>query len=62
MDACGSSPKPSFMSIPSPVQDVNNLNSYQSDDSFHDQDEETLEQVLDRVYETKISQLKKELK
>ena len=36
MDACGSGPKPSFMSIPSLVQDVNNLNSYQSDDSFHD--------------------------
>ena len=62
MDACGSGPKPSFMSIPSPVQDVNNLNSYQSDDSFHDQDEETLQQVLDRVYKTKIAELKKELK
>ena len=62
MDACGSGPEPSFMSIPSPIQDVNNLNSSQSDDSFHDQDEETLQQVLDRVYETKIAELKSELK
>ena len=29
MDACGSSPEPSFMSIPSPNQDVNNLDSSQ---------------------------------
>ena len=50
------------MSIPSPIQDVNNINSSQSDDSFHDQDEETLQHVLDRVYETKIAELKKELK
>ena len=62
MNACGSGPKPSFMSIPSPVQDLNNLNYSQYDDSFHDQDEETLQQVLDRVYETKIAELKKELK
>ena len=62
MDACGSGPEPSFMSIPSPVQDVNNINSSQSDDSFHDQDEETLQQVLDRVYETKIAELKNEFK
>ena len=62
MDACGSSPEPSFISIPSPVQDLNNLNSSQSDDSFRDQDEETLQHVLDRVYETKIAELKKELK
>ena len=33
MDTCGSGPKPSFMSIPSPVQDVNNLKSSLSDDS-----------------------------
>ena len=62
MDACGSSLEPSFMSIPSPIQDLNNLNYSQYDDSFHDQDEETLQQVLDRVYETKIVELKKELK
>ena len=41
---------------------MNNINSSQSDDSFHDQDEETVQQVLDRVYETKITELKKELK
>ena len=62
MDACGSRPKPWFMSIPSPVQAVNNINPSQSNDSFHDQDEETLQQVLDRVYETKIVELKNELK
>ena len=62
MDACGSGPKPSFISIPSPDQGVNNLDSSQSDDSFRDQGEETLQQVLDRVYETKIAELKNELK
>ena len=41
---------------------MKNLNSSQSDDSFHDQDEETIQQVLDRVYETKITELKKKLK
>ena len=60
MDACGSGPEPSFISIPSPYQDVNNLDSSQSDDTFRDQDEETLQQVLDRVYETKIAELKNE--
>ena len=62
MDACGSGPEPSFMSIPSLDQDVNNLDSSQSDDSCHDKEEETLQQVLDRVYETKIAELKNELK
>ena len=62
MDSCGSGPEPSCMSIPSLVQDVNNLDFYQSDDTLHDQDEETLQQVLDRVYETKITKLKNELK
>ena len=36
MDACGYGPEPSFMSIPSPDQDVNNLDSSQSDVSCHD--------------------------
>ena len=62
MDACGSGLEPSCMSIPSPVQDVSNLDFLQSDDTLHDQDEETLQQVLDRVYETKIAELKNELK
>ena len=62
MDACGSGPEPSCMSIPSPIQDVNNLDFSQSDDTLRDQDEETLQQVLDRVYETKIAELKNELK
>ena len=50
------------MSIPSLDQDVNNLDSSQSDDSCRDKEEETLQQVLDRVYETKIAELKNELK
>ena len=58
MDAFGFGHEASFMTIPSRVQDVNNLNSSQYDDSFHDKDEETLQQVLDRVYETKIAELK----
>ena len=62
MDAYGSGLEPSFMSIPSPDQDVNNLDSSLSDDSCHDKEEETLQQVLDRVYETKIAELKNELK
>ena len=62
MDACGSGPEPSFMSIPSPDQVVNNLDSSQLDDSCHDKEEETLQQVLNRVYETKIAELKNELK
>ena len=62
MDSCGSGPDPSCMSIPSPVQDVNNHDFSQSDDTLRDQDEETIQQVLDRVYETKIAELKNELK
>ena len=38
MDACGSGHEPSFISIPSPDQDVNNLDSSQSDDSCHEKE------------------------
>ena len=62
MDAYGLGPEPSFMSFPSPSQDIDNLDSSQAADSCHDKDEETLQQVLDRVYETKIRELKNELK
>ena len=61
MDACGSSPESAFMSFPSPDQDIDNIDSSQVDDSCHDKEEETLQQVLDRVYETKIADLKNEL-
>ena len=50
------------MSFPSPGQDIANLDSSQEADSCHDKEEETLQQVLDRVYETKIAELKNELK
>ena len=62
MDAYGSGPEPYFMSFPSPGQDIDNLDSSQAVDSCHDKEEETLQQVLDRVYETKIAELKHELK
>ena len=62
MDACGSGPEPSFMSFPSLDKDVDNLDSSQADDSCHENEEETLQQVPDRVYETKIAELKNELK
>ena len=62
MDAYGSGPKPSFMSFPSPGQDIDNHDSSQADDSCHDKEEETLQQVLDKVYETKIIEFKNELK
>ena len=52
----------SFIDAPQPVQDYDKFFFIQSDDSFHDQDDETLQQVLDRIYEEKIAQLKEELK
>ena len=62
MDAHGSRPEPSFMSFQSPGQDIDNLDSPWAADSCHVNEEETLQQVLDRVYETKIIELKNELK
>ena len=62
MDAYGSGSEPSFMSFPSPGQDIDNLDSSQVADSCHEKEEATLQQVLDRVYETKIVELKNELK
>ena len=43
MDAYGSSPEPSFMSFPSPGQDIDNLDSSQVADSCHEKEEETLQ-------------------
>ena len=54
--------EPSFGDIPQPSQDLNEPNSSQSNESFHDKDEETLQQALNRIYENKILQLKSELK
>ena len=62
MDAYGSGLEPSFMSFPSPGQDIDHHDSSQTDDSCHDKKEETLQQVLGKVYETKIIELKTELK
>ena len=44
--------EPSFEDIPQPGQDLNEPNSSQSNDSFHDEDEENLQQVLNRIYES----------
>ena len=62
MDAYGSGPEPSFMNFPLPGQDIDHHDSSQTDDSCHDKKEETLQQVLDRVFKTKIIELKTELK
>ena len=50
------------MSFQSPGQDIDNIDSPQETDLCHDNEEETLQHVLDRVYETKIIELKNELK
>ena len=50
--------EPSFRDIPQPGQDLNDPNSSQSNESFHDKDEETLQQDLNRIYANKILQLK----
>ena len=44
--------EPSCAGIPSSAQDLNKPNSSQSNDSFHDEDEENLQQVLNRIYES----------
>ena len=62
MDTYGSGPEPYFMSFPLPGQDIDNLDSSQANDLCHGKEEETLQQVLDSVYETKIVELKHELK
>ena len=54
--------EPSFGDIPQPSQDLNEPNSSQSNESFHDKDEETLQHALNQIFENKILQLKAELK
>ena len=54
--------EPSFGDIPQPSQDLNEPNSSQSNESFHDKDEETLQRALNRIYENKILQLKSQFK
>ena len=57
--AHGYGPEPSFVSIPSPIQNLKEPNPSQTTDSFHNQDSE---QELNWVYEGKISWLRAELK
>ena len=62
MDTCISDPKTSFISPQSSSQNIDNLNPPQAVNSGHKNEEETLQQVLDKAYQTKITELKDELK
>ena len=62
MDAYSLDPKPSFISLQSSGQNIDNPDPPQIVNLCHENEEETLQQVLDRVYETKIIELKNELK
>ena len=62
MDTCSSDPEPSFISLQSSGQNIDNPNPPQAVDSCHENEGETLQQVLNRVHETKIIELKDELK
>ena len=50
------------MSFQSPGQNIDNPDPPQAADSCHENEEETLQQVLDRVHESKIIELKDELR
>ena len=62
MDTCSSDPEPSFISLQSSGQNIENPVPPQVANSGHENEEETLQQVLDRAYQTKIIELKDELK
>ena len=62
MDTCSSDPKPSFISLQSSGQNIENPVPPQAANSGHENEEETLQQVLDKAYQTKIIELKDELK
>ena len=62
MDAYGSDPEPYFISLQSFGQNIDNPDPPQTVDSCHENEEETLQQFLDRVHETKIIELKDELR
>ena len=62
MDTCISDPEPSFISPQSSGQNIDNPNPPQAANSGHKNEEETLQQVLDKAYRTKIIELKDELK
>ena len=62
MEACSSNPEPPFISLQSSGQNIDNPNPPQAVDSCHEKEGETLQQVLNKVYETKIIELKGELK
>ena len=62
MDTCISDLEPSFISPQSSGQNIDNPNPPQVANSGHKNEEETLQQVLDKAYQTKITELKDELK
>ena len=62
MDTCISDPEPYFISPQSSSQNIDNPNPPQAANSGHKNEEETLQQVLDKAYQTKITELKFELK
>ena len=62
MDTCISDPEPSFISPQSSGQKIDSLNPPQETNSGHKNEEETLQQVLDKAYRTRITELKDELK
>ena len=62
MDTCISDPEPSFISPQSSSQNIDNPNPHQATNSGHENEEETLQQVLDMTCQTKIMELKVELK
>ena len=62
MDACSSDLEPSFINLQSSGQNIENHFPPPASNSGHENEEETLQQVLDRAYQTKIIELKDELK
>ena len=58
MDAYSSDLEPSFMSLQSSGQNIDNPDPPQAAYSCHENEDETLQQVLDSVYESKIIELK----
>ena len=62
MDTCIFDPEPSFISPQSSGRNIDNPNPHQVANSGHENKEETLQKFLDRAYQTKITELKDELK
>ena len=62
MNTCIADPEPSFISPQSSGQNIDNPNPHQAANSGHENKEETLQQVLDKAYQTKVTELKDEIK